>query len=166
VTSPKAAQSKAEPKIVEPKIKEAAEKTGILIRQLQSRLNGAGDDEREGPLMRELQSRMRAGDQKAGLLIRELQTARKSTVLPEVVDESPEEMEKQMQAYFERADSRPERITQSLHDLRQRVVDEAADRILRDWGLVSDDDDRIENEVIDRIVDRVIERLMSGEHKR
>jgi hypothetical protein len=143
----------------EPKITEAAEKTGILIRQLQSRLSGAGEEEKDGLLMRELQSRVRAGDEKAGLLIRELQSTRTGVVVPEIVDESPEEMEKQMQAYFERA-APPPRVTQSLHEPRQRVVEEAADRILHDWG-VSEGHERIENEVIERIVDRVVERLTS-----
>ncbi len=110
-----------------PNLTEAAEKTGLLIRGLQSRLlEGAGD-------------------------------------IQEAPADTAANLERQLQEYFEiwPGEDRPE--TNRLTQIRNRVVDGVADRILRSWesapgGAATP----FENEVIERLIDRVVEKLASS----
>jgi hypothetical protein len=112
----------------EPNITEAAEKTGLLIRGLQSRLLEGAGEPKEPP-----------GDTAANL-------------------------EKQLQEYFEvwPGEDRPD--TTRLQQIRDRVVDGVAERILRGWERSSEGiATPFESEVIDRLIDRMLEKLADGD---
>jgi hypothetical protein len=89
---------------------------------------------------------------KAGMVIRGLQ-ARLNQRPIEPVEESPDELERQLALYFRK--SVPTRRQPLLNDLRSRVVDGVAERILRDWERNSP----IEGAVIERIIERLLERF-------
>jgi hypothetical protein len=155
-------------------IDEAAKKTGALIRDLQERLTGAGEGQ-GGGLLRELQSRVQQGDAKAGLLMRELENLRRaagqSATLPDepgsqetvrraaAQQETEEDLERQMVDYFERS-ARPAVAPAPAGDLRSRVVDGVADRLLSEW-MPEGDAASLEAQVIERMVQRVFERLQA-----
>ncbi len=104
-------------KNAEPKITDAAERTGSLIRDLQSRLRGE-QPQREQP------------------------------------DESPDDLERQLQEYF--GSTQPN----ILNEIRNRVIEGVVDRILREWDSPAKGSSTpLENEVITRLIDRVLERL-------
>jgi hypothetical protein len=99
-----------------PKITEAAERTNIRIRELQLRLSGGRE---EGVVVRERQSRLRDQGRDA---IEER---------PLVI---PTEPEKQPQDSVEPADGVTAPKPTVLNEIRSRVVDGVAERILRQWG--------------------------------
>ena len=109
-------------------ITEAAEKTGLLIRGLQSRLlEGAGE-------------------------------------LQEPSCDTAANLEKQLQEYFEvwPGEDRPD--TTRLQQIRNRVVDGVAERILRGWERSSEGfASPFESEVIDRLIDRMLEKLAAAD---
>lgn len=163
-------ESRKNPSVkTEPRITEAAEKAGNLIRDLQSRLNaGSGDDAQasesvelqprldvgdEGVLVRELQSRLRAGDEKAGVVMRELQSRLKNPA-PAAIEKLPDE------SSSERAPAKPGLTATGWNEIRRRVVEGVAEGILREWGSQAGAvPASLEDELVDRLIDQVIERL-------
>jgi len=106
----------------EPNIMEAAEKTGLLIRGLQSRLAEGGEAQEP---------------------------------LGETVN-----LERQLQDYFacwpgETPGNGP------LNQIRNRVIDGVADRILRGWQQ-DGSAHPFENEVIERLIDGVLDMLITN----
>jgi hypothetical protein len=113
----------ARPK-TEPDLNEAAERAGLLIRGLQSRLRPKVDSATGSD------------------------------------NESPEELERQLQNYFaSSAEKTAEKTPQLplLNQMRNRVIEGAVDRILgqleQGWPA------SLENEVVDRLIQRVLQRL-------
>ena len=69
-------------------------------------------------------------------------------------EESPEDLERQLQEYFVASDSG------GMDQIRERVIDAVADRILENWEC----GDRLqlgalENQVIDRVAERILARM-------
>jgi hypothetical protein len=91
--------------------------------------------------------------EKATLVIRGLQSRLRARPA-DLAEESSDDLERQLQQYFATSLA-PSQRTPLLNDLRNRVIDRVADRILAHWENSS----ALENEVIERLIDRVIERL-------
>ena len=125
--------------------------------------------EKTSGLIRELQSRLRKGDNKAGELLRELemqQKARIETVTEEAPQETVEDLEFQLHQHFERRPGQPAPTPIPAPvpgDIRDRVVSRVAERFLREWeGRAAGDISPLENDVVDRLVNQIFERLNSG----
>ena len=91
---------------------------------------------------------------KATALLQGLQSRLNREAIPLREEETPEELDRQLQQYFVASDnSVPDQI-------RERVIDAVADRILQSWehgdrrGLGA-----LESQVIDRVAERILERL-------
>lgn len=79
-------------------------------------------------------------------------------------EETEDELERQLQAYFERTaavPSAPRRY--SLDEIRARVINGVVERILAEWshGEHGAEGAALRSEVIDRLTDRVIEILQT-----
>lgn len=92
--------------------------------------------------------------EKASLVIRGLQSRLRTRASADPAEESPEELEQQLQHYFANSLPAPQRAG-LLNDIRERVVDGVADRILRHWAQGS----AIETEVVERLINRLLEHL-------
>src|SRR6266852_3656570 len=102
----------------EPDITEAAEKTGLRIRGLQSRLLEGSGEVQEPP------------------------------------DDTTANLEKQLQEYFEYWPGEDSPDTSRLKQIRNRVIDGVAERILRGWERSQEGQGSpFENEVIERLID-------------
>lgn len=88
--------------------------------------------------------------EKASLVIRGLQSRLRQRPL-DPVEESPEQLEQQLQQYFARTTPHSSGLT----EIRTRVVDGVVDRILRQWELGA----ALEPEVVERLIARVLERF-------
>jgi len=111
----------------EPNITEAAEKTGLRIRGLQSRLLEGSGEVQEPP------------------------------------DDTTANLEKQLQEYFEYWPGEDSPDTSRLKQIRNRVIDGVAERILRGWERSQEAEGTpFENEVIERLIDGVFERLIAN----
>lgn len=91
---------------------------------------------------------------KATALLQGLQSRLNRDVPGGVREESPEELDRQLQEYFVASDA------SMLDQIRERVIDTVADRILESWER----GDRralgaLENQVIDRVAERILERM-------
>jgi len=90
---------------------------------------------------------------KATALLQGLQSRLNREAIPLREEETPEELDRQLQQYFVASDNVPDQI-------RERVIDAVADRILQSWehgdrrGLGA-----LESQVIDRVAERILERL-------
>jgi hypothetical protein len=91
---------------------------------------------------------------KATALLQGLQSRLNREAIPVREEETPEELDRQLQQYFLTSDNGgPDQI-------RERVIDAVADRILQSWehgdrrGLGA-----LESQVIDRVAERILERL-------
>ena len=105
----------------EPNLAEAAEKTSLVIRGLQSRLQPRFQPPPERP-----------------------------------VDESPEDLERQLEQYFSKAlVDVPGPTTTVLAEVRSRVIEGVADRILRHWEQGS----ALQNAIIERLIERLLDRF-------
>jgi len=91
--------------------------------------------------------------QQASLVIRGLQSRLRQRPA-DWVEETPEQLEQQLQQYFARA-PQSGRENGMLGDIRNRVVEGVVDRILREW----DHGNALETEVVERLIRRVFERL-------
>lgn len=123
--------------------------------------------EKTSGLIRELQSRLRKGDNKAGELLRELelnQNARTESSTETAPQESVEDLEFELHKHFERGiRQEPPTPMPVVRDIRDRVVNRVAERFLREWEeRTRGDIGPLENDVVDRLVDQVFERLNSG----
>ncbi|MBK5292292.1 MAG: hypothetical protein JJE04_11515 [Acidobacteriia bacterium] len=124
-------------------------KTGTLIHELHSRLTGGFGDEKGG-LLRELQSRLERGDEKAGALIRELQSL---SLAGFPTREGPPALP---------AGARDAPTTTALSGIRTRVVEGVAERILRQWGSLPEAKlASLEAEVAAVLIDMVFDQLIS-----
>jgi hypothetical protein len=90
--------------------------------------------------------------EKASMVIRGLQARLQQRPL-EPSQETAEDLERQLAHYFSR--STPPAGYSALNDLRSRVVDGVADRILRNWEQNS----AIEAAVIERLIERLLARF-------
>ena len=114
----------------EPKITEAAQKAGVLIRELQSRLRATA----------------------------ELPTSAADGTAARQFDESTDELEEQLQRQFESQSFRS--APNKLKDIRGRVVEGVVDRIMREWEWSAGGKaNSLDNEVVERLIQRVLERL-------
>src|ERR1700681_4858920 len=103
------------------------------------------------------ESRLTEAADKATALIQGLQSRLNRDAPPAAAsprEETPEDLDRQLQEYFVESDSG------ALNQIRDRVIDAVADRILERW----ESGDRrelgaLENQVIDRLAERVLERM-------
>ena len=78
--------------------------------------------------------------------------------------ESIEDLERQLQAYFERtapSDAHASRRSVVLDELRSRVIDRVVDRILADWADPNSPSARsaLAQQVMERLTERLLEEL-------
>jgi hypothetical protein len=75
-------------------------------------------------------------------------------------EESPDELDRQLQEYFVAESGKLSEESAVLDQIRDRVIDAVADRILESWER---GDHRqlggLENQVIDRVAERILERM-------
>jgi len=88
--------------------------------------------------------------EKASLVIRGLQSRLRQRPA-DPVEESPEQLEQQLQQYFARTTP----SSGALQDIRNRVVDGVVDRIFRRW----DEGSALDADVVDRLIARMLERF-------
>ena len=104
--------------------------------------------------------------EKTRVLIQGLQ----SRLRPEAVtavqdrpDETQNDLERQLESYFENAVEKSEQgapPTTILNEIRARVVEGVVERILREWDRPKDGHATpLENEVVERLIESVIQRL-------
>ncbi|MBZ5672981.1 MAG: hypothetical protein LAP61_01930 [Acidobacteriia bacterium] len=68
--------------------------------------------------------------------------------------ESPEDLDRQLREYFVASD------TSMLDQIRERVIDAVADRILESWERGDHRElGALEKQVIDRVAERILERM-------
>ncbi len=79
-------------------------------------------------------------------------------VTEEVSSESVDDLERQLQAYFEHATPTSSR-TKILDELRSRVVDGVVDRILAEWANPQQRAGGLAAEVMERLIERVLDEL-------
>ena len=115
---------------------------GYISRLSTSRYNSASVAARKSVETAPEPNLTQAAEQ-ASLMIRGLQSRLRPRAV-EPVEESPDQLEEQLQQYFERASP----------DLRGRVVEGVVDRILQQW-----DGNSLESEIVDRLIARVLDRI-------
>jgi hypothetical protein len=98
--------------------------------------------------------------EKAELLIRGLQSQLAARTGGAQVNEPEENLEWELEKYFAAETSKQVTALAPLHQIRKRVVEGVAEKVLNGWewsqqGQVAP----LENEVIERLVERVFERL-------
>lgn len=100
-----------------------------------------------------------AAAERTGLLIRGLQ-ARLSDQAPE---ETAEDLERELQTYFA-AHAGPEISSRfPLHQIRQRVIDGVAEKILSGWDRSPDGKVvTLEDAVVERLIERIFESLLAA----
>lgn len=108
--------------------------------------------------------------EKTRVLIRGLQS-RLSAEAPaefhERGEDTQDDLEKQLQRYFESAGVGPQQSGSAessvLSDIRTRVIDGVVERILREWDRPQGETSgALENEVINRLIERVLHRLRTA----
>jgi hypothetical protein len=100
------------------------------------------------------ESKLTEAADKATALLQGLQSRLNRDTAPGPREDSPEELDRQLQEYFVASD------TGMLDQIRDRVINAVADRILESWER----GDRrelgaLENQVIDRVAERILERM-------
>ena len=88
--------------------------------------------------------------EKASLVIRGLQSRLRQRTL-DPVEETPEQLEQQLQQYFARTSAQ----SGPLGEIRDRVVNGVVDRIFRQW----DHGSALESDVVERLISRVLDRF-------
>jgi len=91
--------------------------------------------------------------EKASMVIRGLQARLQQR--PMELEESPEDLERQLAQYFTKSLTTTSPKSAVLGEIRARVVDGVADRILRQW----EQNGSIEGAVVDRLIERLFDRL-------
>lgn len=97
--------------------------------------------------------------ERTGVLIRGLQ----ARLSDQPAEESTEDLERELQKYFaaRAIQDRPNRFP--FHQIRQRVVDGVADKILAGWdGSPEGKTAALEDEVVARLIERILECLLSA----
>ncbi len=98
--------------------------------------------------------------EKAELLIRGLQN-RLAECAAEVKAEPAENLEWELERYFAAETSKQVTALAPLHQIRQRVVEGVAEKVLNGWEWSRDGKAApLENEVIERLVEGVFQRLI------
>ncbi len=91
---------------------------------------------------------------KATALLQGLQSRLNRDTVPSRREETPEELDRQLQEYFVSSD------TGVLDQIRDRVIEAVADRILESWERGDRHElGALENQVIDRVAERILERM-------
>jgi len=91
---------------------------------------------------------------KATALLQGLQSRLSREPLPGPREESTEELDRQLQEYFVSSE------TGMLDQIRERVIEAVADRILESWERSGRRElAALENQVIDRVAERILERM-------
>lgn len=91
---------------------------------------------------------------KATALLQGLQSRLNRDTILERGEETPEDLDRQLQEYFVGSE------TSVLDQIRERVIDAVADRILASWETGDRRDlGALENQVIDRVAERILERM-------
>ena len=74
--------------------------------------------------------------------------------------ESPEDLDRQLREYFVGESGKNSQDTSMLDEIRERVIDAVADRILQNWERGDHHEfGPIEKQVIDRVAERIIARM-------
>ena len=75
-------------------------------------------------------------------------------------EETPEELDRQLQEYFgTEAGKSGVGMPGALDQIRDRVIDAVAERILRSWQRGGGELGALENKVIERLAERILDRL-------
>lgn len=108
------------------------------------------------------ESKLTEAADKATALLQGLQSRLNRDPAPAAVstrDETPEELDQQLREYFV-ADSEKLSDAGMLNQIRDRVIEAVADRILQRWELGERHElGTLENQVIDRVAERILERM-------
>jgi hypothetical protein len=106
------------------------------------------------------ESKLTQAADKATAMLQDLQSrlSRDPAATKDIRDENPEDLDRQLREYFGAGPGKPD--THVLNEIRDRVVDAVADRILNSWER----GDRrelgvLENQIIDRVAQRILERM-------
>lgn len=115
-----------------------------MARQTKSELNLTEAADKTAALLQGLQSRLN-------------RNAGPGAAVP-TGEETSEELDRQLQEYFVAESGKPDMGT--LDQIRDRVIDAVADRILERW----ESGDRrelgaLQNQVVDRVAERILERM-------
>ncbi len=99
------------------------------------------------------ESKLTEAADKATAMLQDLQS-RLSKAPAGRAEETPEELERQLQEYFHsESGSLPDQI-------RDRIINAVADRILESWERGERRElGKLENQVIDRVADRILKRM-------
>jgi hypothetical protein len=98
--------------------------------------------------------------EKAELLIRGLQSRLAECAGDVQANEPAENLEWELESYFAAETSKQVAALSPLHQIRKRVVEGVAEKVLNGWEWSQDGKVApLENEVIERLVERVFERL-------
>jgi hypothetical protein len=74
--------------------------------------------------------------------------------------ETPEDLDRQLHEYFVAESDRNSQDSSMLDEIRERVIDAVADRILESWQRGDRQEfGPIEKQVIDRVAERIIARM-------
>jgi hypothetical protein len=91
---------------------------------------------------------------KATALLQGLQSRLSGEPVSTRREETSEDLDRQLQEYFVGSE------TSVLDQIRERVIDAVADRILESWERGDRRDlGALENQVIDRVAERILERM-------
>lgn len=91
---------------------------------------------------------------KATALLQGLQSRLNRDAAPSRREETPEDLDRQLQEYFVSSD------TGVLDQIRDRVIEAVAARILESWERGDRrEPGALENQVIDRVAERILERM-------
>jgi len=97
---------------------------------------------------------------KAAALLQGLQSRLNREAAPETHEEGTEELDRQLREYFVSESGKASDTPGVLDQIRERVIEAVADRILQSWER----GDRrelgaLENQVIERVAERILERM-------
>jgi hypothetical protein len=100
------------------------------------------------------ESKLTEAADKATALLQGLQSRLNRDAAPSRSEETPEDLDRQLQEYFVASDAG------MLDQIRERVIEAVADRILQGWERGDRRDlGALEKQVIDRVAERILERM-------
>lgn len=86
-------------------------------------------------------------------------------IRPASAGESIDDLERQLEAYFERATPTSSR-SKILDELRNRVIEGVVDRILAEWSNPQNQEGGLAAEVMERLIERVLDELQYKSYPR
>ena len=108
------------------------------------------------------ESKLTEAADKTAALLQGLQSRLNRDAAPGVVssrDETPEDLDRQLREYFV-SDSEKPSSDGVLDQIRDRVIDAVANRILESWERGDRKElGSLENQVIDRVAERILQRM-------